>query len=539
MIAPSHLAPLEGRHHHQHPLHHPEVVQQPRRFACDRCRMQKLRCERDIWRPSLMPCKRCRKARIACTISSMDRPVSKKKSKDRVLAITRPEKTATMRHPPHRTQGESSPPGVPDQLPMDNTVGFYHEGVPDGMVMMGPGLQPEECYLVNSGFEDYPVPVFSGLITPPSMENEHEHQVPLQATSFAMARQQDWTPESDCSKVSDGYEFDDPFPCLDDREQWWDQENLRRLLDMNMHLLDCQSLVAQELTMLGNMDANVALNNLESASRNVLRYSQQFLEVVRVFVDGGLATMATVLPGSMAVNPFVPQIHTPVNSRRPSYVQQTPSSTIEPMLASGADTAMAPQISPVTSFTSTSSGQSSWQGTPFEDVQVSLILATINCYTCLVGSYHIILSYLLHELMAVVTPEQQNQSSPTFTGFAAAFAATAHIQQPDRDSQLRLIYHNCMGMLAQLELSLGLPEQHCVASWALSFPGVGHPHRHEGILSGSVAAVLIGTLINQKFGLCVNGLATGKNSMKEVISTINQFFDAGQPVTQVVSTIKP
>lgn len=209
MITQSQLAPLEGRHHHQHPLHHPEVVQQPRRFACDRCRMQKLRCERDIWRPSLMPCKRCRKARIACTISSMDRPVSKKKSKDKVLTITRPEKTATMRHPPHRTQGESSPPGVPDQLPMDNTVGFYHEGIPDGMTMMERGLQPEECYLVNSGFEDYPVPVFSGLITPPSMDNEHEHQVPLQATAFAMARQQDWTPESDCSKVSDGYEFDD------------------------------------------------------------------------------------------------------------------------------------------------------------------------------------------------------------------------------------------------------------------------------------------------------------------------------------------
>lgn len=208
MIAQSHLAPLEGRHH-QHPLHHPEVVQQPRRFACDRCRMQKLRCERDIWRPSLMPCKRCRKARIACTISSMDRPVSKKKSKDRVLAITRPEKTATMRHPPHRTQGEPSPPGVPDQLPMDNTVGFYHEGVPDGMTMVGPSLQPEECYLVNSGFEEYPVPVFSGLITPPSMENEHEHQAPLQATSFVMTRQQDWTPESDCNKIPDGCEFDD------------------------------------------------------------------------------------------------------------------------------------------------------------------------------------------------------------------------------------------------------------------------------------------------------------------------------------------
>jgi hypothetical protein len=41
------------------------------------------------------------------------------------------------------------------------------------------------------------------------MDNEHEHQVPLQATSFAMSGQQDWTPESDCSKFSDGYEFDD------------------------------------------------------------------------------------------------------------------------------------------------------------------------------------------------------------------------------------------------------------------------------------------------------------------------------------------
>lgn len=328
------------------------------------------------------------------------------------------------------------------------------------------------------------------------------------------------------------------FPCLDDREQWWDQENLRRLLYMNMHLLDCQSLIAQELTMLGNMNANVALNNLNSASQIVLRYSQQFLEVVRVLVDGGLPIMATVLPGSMALNPFIPQIHTPVNSRRPSYVQQTPGSATEPMMVSGGDASMPPQVSPIASFT-TSSGQSPRQEALFEDVQVSLILATINCYTCLVGSYHIILSYLLHELMAAETPEQQSQSSPTFTGFAAAFAATAQIQLHDRDSQLRLIYHNCVGMLAQLELSLGLPEQHCVASWALSFPGVGQPHHHKGMLSSPVAAVVLGTLVNQKFGLCVNGLATGKNSMKELISTINQFFDAAQPIAQAVGTIKP
>lgn len=92
---------------------------------------------------------------------------------------------------------------------MDNTVNFCHEVIPERITIMGPGLQPEECYLVNSGFEDYPVPVFSGLITPPTMDNEQEHQLPLQATPFAMTQQQDWTSGSDCSKASDGYELDD------------------------------------------------------------------------------------------------------------------------------------------------------------------------------------------------------------------------------------------------------------------------------------------------------------------------------------------
>lgn len=281
--------------------------------------------------------------------------------------------------------------------------------------------------------------------------------------------------------------------------------------------------------MLGNMDAHVALNNLELTSQNVLRYSQQFLDVVKLFVEGGYPTMATVsMAGPMAANTFISRIQTPAQSRRPSHNQQTTASTVDSTLGPGSKASVPSQISPVATYTSSFSSQSSWQGGQFEDVQVSLILATINCYTCLVGSYHIVLSYLLHELMAVTTPEQNQQTSPTISGFAAAFAATAHVQQPDRDAQLRLIFQNCMRMLAQLELSLGIPEQHCVASWALPFLGAGQHHRQNGVLSSPMASILLSTLVSQKFGLCVNGLASAKNSMKEIISTINQFFDAAQ-----------
>jgi hypothetical protein len=281
--------------------------------------------------------------------------------------------------------------------------------------------------------------------------------------------------------------------------------------------------------MLGNMDANVALNNLESASQNVLRYSQQFLDVVKVFIHGDF----THIPGSM---PFISQIPTPNPSRRPSHVQLT-AATVEPAMIQGGDGSIPPRISPITTaHTSSSPPQSLWQGSQFEDVQVSLILATINCYTCLVGSYHIILSYLLHELMAVATPEHHPHSSPTFTGFAAAFAATSQVPPADRNSQLRMIFNNCVRMLVQLEMSLGVPEHHCVASWVLPYSAqLLHPHHHEGILSGPVAANLLNTLVSQRFGMCVNGLATGKNSVKEIISAINQFFDPVQTVSQVTT----
>ena len=41
-----------------------------RRYACDRCRGHKLRCDRDLTSPIDKPCHRCERARAECTITS-------------------------------------------------------------------------------------------------------------------------------------------------------------------------------------------------------------------------------------------------------------------------------------------------------------------------------------------------------------------------------------------------------------------------------------------------------------------------------------
>ncbi|KAH8689301.1 hypothetical protein BGW36DRAFT_466233 [Talaromyces proteolyticus] len=349
-----------------------------------------------------MPYKGCHKARIECTISSINPPFSKEKLKDIEYTSMRQEKTATVRDPAYHAQRNLSTPNLSPQLLMDNKTSFYHEMIPIDTVIMRTGLQVGECYLGNGVFEEYPVLASSGVMTAPSVKGDHEFQIPLHAASFAISRQQNWETENDCIKVSQS-----SFPSLDRRERWWDQAVLRRLLETNMALLDGQTLVAQELAMLGCIDADIALTNLESASRNVLCDSKRFLEFAKVLIDGqDDRTKAVIVdPESLAANAFVPQVHTPVDSGRLSYGS-------------------------VASFTSSLICQSPWQGIQSEDTQVPLILSIANCYSCLVGSYHMILTYLLHELMAVTISEQRSQSS-TFSGLAAA-----QVQRPDRDSRL-------------------------------------------------------------------------------------------------------
>jgi hypothetical protein len=290
------------------------------------------------------------------------------------------------------------------------------------------------------------------------------------------------------------------FPCLDNREQHWDQGNLRRLLDMNMYLLDCQHSVSQKLLMLGNMTPTIAVHNLQTALQSVLAYSHQFIETVKLCSQGETADPAGCqVATSIAANGMIVQLPTPSQSRRPSCLGETGLGQAETL-------ATAPQGS-----------QTYPRQGGFEDVQISLILAIINCYTCLVGSYHIIFSYLLQELMA--SSPFSPQPSPIFPSYAYATDS-----EPNRELHLRYIFNNSMRMLFELEKTLGLPERHSVAS---SSPGQQQQQtsRADGILASPSSSALLDSLASQGFGMCVNGLATGKNSLKEIVQAINQFLD--------------
>ncbi|KAH8697991.1 hypothetical protein BGW36DRAFT_407885 [Talaromyces proteolyticus] len=323
---------------------------------------------------------------------------------------------------------------LPEQSPEEVAIVYQNKmktgglTIPVSLQMALDNLQPEDCSSMNGSSIGYTVPVSSQLVTAPSIGSERESQMPLQ--------------------------YEDRPPCLDDQEQHWDGEELRRLLDMNVHLLNCQQIVSQKLIMLDKMFPTIAVNNLETALQSLLDYSQQFLEVVTFSI-----------------------------LREITFTTNGATSRPETVFVSQA----------------------------WFDIHISLVLAIINCYACLMGSYHLIFSYLLKELIAC-----SPQPSPTFPNFT--FPTLLTDGEPSRKLQLRLIFNNGIRMLARLEAGLGLPEQYSVACLP------GQSRHHDGILRSPSAMVFLDNLTSQGFRLYVNGPATGKKSSKEIVQAIHQFL---------------
>lgn len=123
-----------------------------------------------------------------CTISSMDRSISKR-PKEKILAASKVDKAKT---PPKQMPGRPSPSDLSQQYSADFAIAFQNKMMAAGVDMttpsqMNPDGLREDCFTANGSFDGYTVPVFSGLITPPSMEGE---PVPM---SF-MPHDQEWTP---------------------------------------------------------------------------------------------------------------------------------------------------------------------------------------------------------------------------------------------------------------------------------------------------------------------------------------------------------
>lgn len=168
-----------------------DFVQQPRRFACDRCRLQKLRCERDIWRPTLMPCKRCRRANIGCTIST-SAPTSRRcREKSLVPTETKENDGGRVVLQNEHYKVSSSGMATQDCPPLVDTcqeqVGQGLDNVPalDGQCavfstrqepLKAEPVNDEYCSVNDFDLDISNMPFYSGLITPPSSDAEQEGQ---------------------------------------------------------------------------------------------------------------------------------------------------------------------------------------------------------------------------------------------------------------------------------------------------------------------------------------------------------------------------
>jgi hypothetical protein len=117
----------------------------------------------------------------------MDRSISKK-PKEKLLAASKVDKSKT---PPKQMPGRPSPSELSQQYSADIALAFQNKMMDAGVGMTTPSQMnldglPEDCFTANGSFDEYTVPGFSGLITPPSMERE---PVPM---SF-MPHDQEWT----------------------------------------------------------------------------------------------------------------------------------------------------------------------------------------------------------------------------------------------------------------------------------------------------------------------------------------------------------
>lgn len=169
----------------------PGQLQQSRRFACDRCRMQKLRCERDIWSSPLMSCKRCRKRNLTCTISPRTDRTSIRRSRRRSSSKIVTKVPAD--DPEHSTDDTSSSSGkIIDQWPNtplpDFENGFWRNTEHALPSIPINHLHPACGYLPGRSVDSFSPTVLSGLITPPSdagreIESRYQSSIPLLSNS--------------------------------------------------------------------------------------------------------------------------------------------------------------------------------------------------------------------------------------------------------------------------------------------------------------------------------------------------------------------
>lgn len=474
-----------------------DIVQQPRRFACDRCRLQKLRCERDIWRPTLMPCRRCRKANICCTIST-SAPTSRKVKQKLAMATKQSEDDCSDPRNEHQEISSSSvtvsqdsrssvdTPRKQIDQELDNVPALDHQGAVMDRQQGHLKTEPfnDEYYSVNDfDVEMSNMPLQEGQLAISNMAIQAE-QWSIEKLQFNARSVGTRSGPLKLAIVLESFIADEHSELPYDSESVpspnWEHMYCRSLLDLNIQFLDCERRLSQGFVMPGcsttlvtSMECN--LTSLDYAVQTVIACSERFMNAVRV--SGSDDQFDASITGFTMSNP--PEIQLPAGIFSISSSESRPG--------------LLPQAGQLPSSCYR-------RPTRWADMDAPAVIAALSCYTCLIGMYHLVLSYILQE---VTVP------SPLETRFTPAFrhplAHSERIQEP----QLRMLFLTMTQMLGRVENSLGLPET-----------GHGALQDDQGsrIASHPVAAGLLNTY-------CGNGVGDRQKMVEDMIQRLRQYIN--------------
>lgn len=277
--------------------------------------------------------------------------------------------------------------------------------------------------------------------------------------------------------------YDDKGVFRPNREQMY----CRSLLDLNIHFLDCQQSLSQGLAMPGSSTPatpmEISMTSLDYAVRTVLACSERFMNAVRSLGNDHPFEISVQCLASSDISARVALLGQPEMQLSAGIISGSPSEWQPGLL---------PPVEP--------SSSSFKRPRRWADMDAPTVIAALSCYTCLIGMYHLVLSYILQEV--IVPSPLETRSTPAVRH---PLAHSDRVQEP----QLRMLFLTMTQMLGRIEHSIGFPETRRVALQA---------DDGSRVASHPVAAALLDTH-------CGNGVGDRRNMVEEMIQTLRQYIE--------------
>lgn len=455
------------------------IDEQSRRFACDRCRSQKLRCERRIVPNSSNSCNRCVKSRVKC-ITSPPRRMGRPKQQPAPIHSTIPD---------------------PHELDFDTLFNAI-----------------DPCDSLKNGFElrDAAGSNASAMTTSANNqghggESGNEAQQADERIDFVYNPQQLLTDTPMFHGDQDFFNRDDlsqgPLPDLK-------EECLQKLSDLSADLFRQWSRISSgqladslffspptSNSQVTDPPNGIALNNAKSPIGKMLDSSREFMDVLRYFVRS---------PSNQSSNSA---FHSSPSSCYSDFGLENLSGNHVNMSSNHPSSpAYNYQISRVLSFGSSSASLDFTSPDSFGPLRSDVLTALpiLTCYICLVRIYRTIFSHIHNQLLA--RPSQAELTSILPGLQLGGFQLESH-----RNLQIRILMQVSVHMLDQIESALGLPDDICTAENAGSM--------RRGILEDSVSTALLEVVMKQEATDCAEGDRAGIKSLRNTWKSINRLLD--------------